>query len=119
MLLTGCANRLTVASTSTSANSSIAFVGVTVVPLVGTDVQLPNQTVVVNDARIAAIGPGSATRIPTGTRRIDATGKYLIPGLADMHVHPEYTEDPAILAMFLANGVTTVRSMDGRPYILE
>jgi hypothetical protein len=35
-----------------------------------------------------------------------------------MHVHLEYIEDPAILAMFLANGVTTVRNMDGRPYIL-
>ncbi len=36
-----------------------------------------------------------------------------------MHVHLEYTEDPAILRMFLANGVTTVRNMDGRPFIVE
>ena len=42
-----------------------------------------------------------------------------MPGLADMHVHLEYFDDPAILQLFLANGVTTVRNMDGRPYILE
>ena len=43
----------------------------------------------------------------------------LMPGLADMHVHLEYFEDPSILKLFLANGVTTVRNMDGRPRILE
>jgi imidazolonepropionase-like amidohydrolase len=57
--------------------------------------------------------------VPEGARHIDGTGKYLMPGLADMHVHLEYTEDPAILGMFLANGVTTVRNMDGRPFIVE
>lgn len=42
-----------------------------------------------------------------------------MPGLADMHVHLEYFDDPRVLDLFLANGVTTVRNMDGRPYILE
>ena len=41
-----------------------------------------------------------------------------MPGLADMHVHLEYDDDPGVLDLFLANGVTTVRSMDGRPHIL-
>ena len=50
---------------------------------------------------------------------VDGTDKYLMPGLADMHVHLEYANDPRVLDLFLANGVTTVRNMDGRPYILE
>lgn len=119
LLLAGCVNRATVASPATGPRASVAFIGVTVLPLTETDERLPDQTVVVIGDRIRVIGPQSATRIPTGAMRIDGAGKYLIPGLADMHVHLEYTEDPAILAMFLANGVTTVRNMDGRPYILE
>ena len=51
--------------------------------------------------------------------RIDGSGRFLVPGLADMHVHLELSDDPGVLDLFLANGVTTVRNMDGRPYILE
>jgi imidazolonepropionase-like amidohydrolase len=43
----------------------------------------------------------------------------LIPGLADMHVHLEHFEDPGVLRLFVASGVTTVRNMDGRGYILD
>lgn len=42
----------------------------------------------------------------------------VLPGLADMHVHLEFKE-PTVLLAFLANGVSTVRNMDGRPYILD
>jgi hypothetical protein len=46
-------------------------------------------------------------------------GQVSHAGLADMHVHLEYIEDPNVLKLFVAQGVTTVRNMDGRPYILK
>ena len=80
---------------------------------------LRDQTVLVQGERIVGLGPRGSTSVPRGATRIDATGRYLIPGLADMHVHLEYIEDPAILELFVTHGVTTVRNMDGRPWILE
>ena len=99
--------------------AATAFVGVTVLPMSRSTPQLADYTVIVTGDRITRVGPRASTPVPDGARLIDGSGKYLMPGLADMHVHLEYTEDPAILAMFLANGVTTVRNMDGRPFIVE
>jgi imidazolonepropionase-like amidohydrolase len=90
-----------------------------VVPMTDGDSILADRTVIVRNGRIAAIGPVSAVDVPRDALRIDAPGGYLMPGLVDAHVHLEYFDDPAILALFLANGVTTVRNMDGRPYLLE
>jgi imidazolonepropionase-like amidohydrolase len=80
---------------------------------------LLDQTVLVQEDRIVAVGPSKEVIIPPGTQRIDGAGRYLMPGLADMHVHLEHFENPDVLRLFLASGVTTVRNMDGRPYILE
>lgn len=96
-----------------------AFVGVTVMPMADPATVLRDQTVVVADGRIAALGPRASTRVPAGATRIDGAGRWLLPGLADMHVHLEYFEDPAVLQLFLGWGVTTVRNMDGRPYLLD
>jgi imidazolonepropionase-like amidohydrolase len=98
---------------------AIAFVGVNVVPMTGGDSILADRTVIVRDGHIAALGPTSAVNVPRNAVRVDASGRYLMPGLVDAHVHLEYFDDPAILALFLANGVTSVRNMDGRPYLLE
>lgn len=68
--------------------------------------------------RISLVAPASGTVIPAGAQRIDGRGKFLTPGFADMHVHLEYFENPEILGLFIVNGVTTVRNMDGRPQIL-
>lgn len=102
-----------------SADRATAFVGVNVVPMTDATTVLRGRTVIVRDGRIAAIGPAGSVRVPAGATRIDGEGAYLMPGLADMHVHLEHIEDPDILALFLAHGVTTVRSMDGRPFILD
>ena len=118
-LLAGCAARTAAAVGSVPPAAAVAFVGVTVLPLSAGAERLADQTVIVEGDRISSIGPRAKARLPAGARSIDGRGKYLMPGLADMHVHLEYTEDPAILALFLANGVTTVRSMDGRPFIVE
>src|SRR5687768_2001845 len=100
-------------------SAATAFVGVTVLPMTRSAPQLADYTVIVTGDRITRVGPRASTPVPENARRVDGTGKYLMPGLSDMHVHLEYTEDPGILAMFLANGVTTVRNMDGRPFIVE
>jgi imidazolonepropionase-like amidohydrolase len=97
----------------------VAFVGVTVVPMTPGDSVLRDRTVLVRGGRIAAVGAVSEVEVPDDVRRIDGRGKYLMPGLADMHVHLEHFDDPALLALFVANGVTTVRNMDGRPKVLE
>ncbi len=74
---------------------------------------LPTQAFLVNDGIIREVGkpaPSAATEV------VDLEGRYVIPGLSDMHVHL-YERDQ--LGLFLANGVTKVREMDGRGYHLE
>jgi imidazolonepropionase-like amidohydrolase len=75
------------------------------------------QTVVVKDGKIDAILQAGAA-IPEGATVVDASGKYLIPGLAEMHGHIPPPNAPGdmlsdVLFMYLANGVTTVRGMLG------
>ncbi|TVQ03390.1 MAG: amidohydrolase [Balneolaceae bacterium] len=99
-----------------------AFTDVNVVPM-NQEVILENQTVVVQNGRITAIGPVAEVEVPAGASQIDGTGKYLMPGLAEMHGHipgpnnPQYAKD--VLFLYISNGVTTVRNMAGHPYHLE
>ncbi|MBA2304942.1 MAG: amidohydrolase family protein [Acidobacteria bacterium] len=90
---------------------SSAFEHVNVVPMDRKQV-LRDQTVVVVDGRIAAVGSASDVSVPAGAARIEGRGKFLMPGLADMHVH---IWDARTLTLFVANGVTTVRNMWGAP----
>jgi imidazolonepropionase-like amidohydrolase len=91
---------------------STAFVDVNVVPMDRNRV-LSHQTVLVQGNSIAAVGPVSSTKIPTDARRVEGHGKlFLVPGLADMHTHVAYEED---LALFTANGVTTILHMGEAP----
>lgn len=77
------------------------------------------QTVVVSDGRISSIlGTGAMVKLPEGATVVDGTGKYLIPGLAEMHGHIPPPNAPAgllsdVLELYLANGITTVRGMLG------
>ncbi len=76
------------------------------------------MTVFLADEQIAAIGPSKSVFIPRKTKTFDATGKFLIPGLVDMHVHLTGAGEPTgsrefILPLLLANGITTVRDMGG------
>ena len=101
----------------------IAFENVNVVPMDRERV-VERQTVVVRDGRIAEIGPAGKTAVPDGATRITAAGKYLMPGLAEMHGHLPSPDSPRslvehILFLYLANGVTTVRGMQGNPTALE
>jgi imidazolonepropionase-like amidohydrolase len=89
----------------------IVFNHVTVIDMNG-GAPKAGMTVVVAGDRIAALGPVGSVRVPKGARVIDASGKYLIPGLWDTHVHLWRLEESTLL-VFLANGVTSVRDMGG------
>lgn len=100
-----------------AADTPIAFVNVSVIPMDGERV-LENQTVVIRGDRIVTVGAADNVAVPDDALRIDGTGKYLVPGLAEMHGHvpppdapAQYTED--VLFMYVANGITTVRGMLG------
>ena len=94
------------------ASPATAFVGADVVRSDRPGV-LSNQTVIVRGDRIAWVGPAAEAKLDASMTRIDARGKFLLPGLADMHVHLRRPED---LVTYLANGITTVRNMWGNPH---
>ena len=89
--------------------AALAITHVTVIDTAGGPA-LPDITVVLAGGRITAIA--AKGRVPKGVPAIDGRGKFLIPGLWDMHVHLDYTD---YLPLFVANGVTGVRVMWGKP----
>lgn len=86
-----------------------AFMDVTVLPM-DEKRALSNQTVLVRDGKIAEIGRSEEVRVPPEAQVVDGRGRYLMPGLVDMHIHIEYDSDLLLLA---ANGVTSIRNMWG------
>jgi hypothetical protein len=115
---------LLVAAAHSGAAQTSAIVGATVITMDG-DRVLRDATVLIRDGRIAAVGPRDALRVPTGTRVIDGAGKFVMPGLSDMHVHlhadDTLPDDVAAdeLGVMLAHGITTARLMIGRPFHFE
>lgn len=111
----------------------VAFVDVNVVPMDSQRI-VAHQTVVTRDGRIATMGPAATTAAPRGALTVSGRGRYLMPGLVDMHAHfsrpaipghevmsnsPTYRSDNARFGLILvANGVTTVRCMFGDSAIL-
>jgi hypothetical protein len=93
---------------------STAIVDVNLVPMTSERV-IDHQTVLVAGSRIVAIGKSDSMKIPRGAQVIDGNGAYLMPGLADMHMHTrldwedheKWSVHP--LSLYLANGVTTIR----------
>ncbi len=90
----------------------LAFTHVTLIDTSGAPPKL-DMTVVIASDRITEVGKSGKVKIPRGARIVDATGKYLIPGLWDMHMHLSWTRASA-LPLLIANGVTGVRDMGGR-----
>ncbi|HKP75028.1 MAG TPA: amidohydrolase family protein [Longimicrobiaceae bacterium] len=95
--------------------TAYAIEHVTVLPMDGRD-SLPDQTVLVRGQAIERVGPAASVPVPPDARRIDGRGLYLMPGMADMHVHP-YDRDG--LSSYLAHGVTTIAVMHGFPEVIE
>lgn len=82
---------------------------------------LTDQTVIIRDNKIVAVG--SKLKYDRKAHVVDANGKYLIPGLAEMHAHVPPIDDmepmKEVLRLFALNGVTTIRGMLGHPKHLE
>lgn len=94
-----------------------AFVNVNVVPMTS-DAVIAAQTVLVEDGIISAIGSVDEIRIPKGARAVDGTDRYLMPGLAEMHAHVPAADSRNLdrdFSLFVANGITTIRGMLGKP----
>jgi cytosine/adenosine deaminase-related metal-dependent hydrolase len=102
-------------------SKTTAFVGVNVIPM-NKERIIQNQTVIVKNGLIAEIGDAKKIKVPKDAQIVDAKGKYLIPGLVDMHTHllsdgDDYPDSIAEdeLRVMVANGVTTIRFMIGTP----
>lgn len=90
-------------------STALVLANVTVIDGTGAPPR-PGMTVVITAGRIAAVGKAGELRPPAGADLIDASGKFLIPGLMDMHVHSAW--DPYFVGpLMLANGVTGVRDL--------
>lgn len=96
----------------------IAFVGVNVLTMDRERV-LENYVVLVRGDRITEVGPTGSVEVPEDARRIESRGKYLMPGLTEMHGHVPSAQNPYsgedVSLLYVANGVTTVRGMLGHP----
>ena len=111
-ILASCNNK----KESDGAETVTAFINVNLVPMMA-EVIVENQTVLVAGERITAIGPSDEVTMPENTAVIDGAGAYLMPGLADMHMHTSdawLTDDWPVspLNLYLANGVTTIRDFE-------
>lgn len=92
--------------------TALVFDGVTVVD-VGEGKLVPDQRVVITGNRIAAVGGAGMVKVPKEARVIDAGGRYLMPGLWDMHTHVSAT--PEVFSSLLANGVIGIQDMGVAP----
>lgn len=104
------------------APSVTVFADVTVLPMTS-PAALRNQHVVVRDGVVAYVGPSDdILTTPADALVVSGRGRYLMPGLAEMHAHvPPGASFPSeavsdILFLYLANGITTIRGMLGSPY---
>ena len=110
-------------SCSSPDSALFAIVHVTVIDGTGAAPQ-PDSSVIIRGSRILVVGPAAAVTIPRGAKMIDGAGKFLIAGLADMHLHLTGAGEPEgsrefILPLLVANGITTVRDMGGKVEYLK
>jgi amidohydrolase family protein len=96
------------------ANRQLVLIHVTVIDMTGAPPK-SDQTVIIAGNRIAALGKDGEMSVPPGSQVIDATGKFLIPGLWDMHTHTVYARaddtERTLLPLLVANGITGIRNM--------
>lgn len=113
MLLAAC---LALASAAASpSDPAVAFEHVTVLSVKRGRART-DQTVLVRGDRIVSVEPTEGSELPEDAEVIDGTGRFLMPGLADMHVH---LNDPRDGLLYVANGVTTIRNLSGQPFHLD
>lgn len=112
---------LMLAASTTAANAQergLLLDGVTVVSTADGSLQR-NMAVLVRDGRIVQVTRAGGVKTDLGVRRVNARGKYLVPGFLDMHAHPLNSPAPqGALSLMLAYGVTGFRQMSGTPQLL-
>lgn len=98
------------------AQPKLAITHVTVINTTGAPIQR-NMTVTIASGRIVGVGKSGTVRVARNARVIDASDKFLIPALWDMHAHvgSQYIDHKALLPLFVANGVAGIRVMSGDP----
>lgn len=105
-----------------SQQREVVFRNVNIIPMDKEQV-IEKQTVVVKNGRITGMGNAAAIKYSKDAMVVDASGKFLIPGLAEMHAHMPPVDDlepmKEVLFLFAANGITTIRGMLGHPRHLE
>jgi imidazolonepropionase-like amidohydrolase len=113
-----CTIALAVVSAAPQAQDRVtAFVHVHVVPM-DREVVLRDHTVLVSGDRIVQLGPSTSVKAPAGATIVNGAGKYLTPGLGEMHAHLTGGNDALnerILLLNVARGITTIRGMLGHP----
>ncbi len=106
-------------ATVQSPPAAVAFTNVSVIPMDSERV-LRNQTVLVEQGRIRRLGSSGDVPVPADVTTVDGSGKYLVPGLAEMHGHmPGGDVEEMVMFLYVANGVTTVRGMLGQDGHME
>ena len=115
--LTYVALAICLCACSQSKTGAVAITHVNVIDATGAPLQA-DMTVVISDRVIAAVGPSHTTSIPDNAQVLDGTGKFVIPGLVDSHLHLTGSGEPNgsrefFLPLLLANGITSVRDMGG------
>lgn len=84
---------------------------------------LADQTVIVREGMIVEMGPAATVEVPGSAKVVDGKGKYLLPGLAEMHAHVPQVDDlepmKEVLMLYLLNGITNIRGMLGSAKHLE
>lgn len=115
-VVTGCAGE-----PATVVGGDLAFVGVNVIPMTGEgEPIIEHQLLIVTDGRITFIGDSDEVVPAENVEVVNAEGQYLMPGMAEMHGHlpnPRMSDEDTrnLLFLYVANGVTTVRGMQGEP----
>ncbi|HMK86675.1 MAG TPA: amidohydrolase family protein [Steroidobacteraceae bacterium] len=107
-----------------ASSSTLALTHVNLIDTTGAAPLQPDMTVIVKDQRISAVKKSAEAQLPADAKIVEAPGKYLIPGLWDMHVHTVFGDwlprnEKVTLPLFVANGITGVRDMGGDLEVLK
>jgi len=102
----------------TQNHEKTVFVNVNVLPMTENKI-IWDQSVIIENGKIKAIGDSRSVSIPKNSKIIEGNGGFLMPGLADMHMHFHDEAPVSILSLYLANGITTIRSLAGSAYQLK
>lgn len=113
--LGGCVGPREVQRPGNPASAAIVIEHVTILPMTRDGDRIDDGTVVLRGARIAALGPASEIDMPQHARRIDGRGRFLMPALADMHVH---IENEAIFRRMGAQGKAPAATFDTQDVLL-